>query len=171
MEREKHKPDAEFDKEVNFDANFIHLVFLNNSRRGNTDDKFTIEDILTKKRTNDPVEESGKKCIILKGRAGVGKTTLLQYLCRRWAKGKWGQQFAVIFLLKMRVVMMIKEKLITLTELLTNHSQFGSDKTMLSSWIPSNLDRIGIIIGKLQSSMPRSCNEKVIHTRASFTSQ
>ena len=151
--RDQHKPESEFDKKVDFDVNFIHLVLVNDRRRGNTDDAFTIEDILPPKRPNWSGDKSEKKSIILKGRAGVGKTTLLQYLCRLWAKEEWGQQFAVIFLIKMRVIMMIKEKL-TLTELLTNYSQFNSDKTMLSSWIPSNLDRIGIVIGKLQRSLP-----------------
>ena len=153
MISDQHKPESEFDKKVDFDVNFIHLVLVNDRRRGNTDDAFTIEDILPKKTTNGSGDKSEKNCIILKGRAGVGKTTLLQYICRQWAKGQWGKQFAVIFLLKMRVVMMIKEKL-TLTELLTNYSQFNSDKTMLSSWIPSNLDRIGIVVGKLQRSLP-----------------
>ena len=147
MESQEHKPDAEFDKEVKFDTNYIHLILVNGSSGGNTDDKFSIEDILPEEEIMD-FTGSRKNCIILKGRAGVGKTTLLQYLCRQWAKGNWGQQFAVIFLLKMRVIMTIKEKL-TLTELLTNYSQFSSGKKMLSSWIPSNLDRIGIIIGKL----------------------
>ena len=158
MVREQHKPDSEIDKKVDFDVNFIHLVLVND-RRGNIDDKFSIEDILPQKGEQG-FSASGKNCIILKGRAGVGKTTLLQYLCRQWAKGQWGQQFAVIFLLKMRVIMTIKEKLITLTELLTNYSQFNSDKTMLSSWIPSNLDRIGIIIGKLQSCLPSPCYDR-----------
>ena len=134
MVREQHKPDSDFDKKVDFDVNYIQPVFVN--IQPYTGEKFTIEDFLPSKD-------------IFQGRAGVGKTTLLQYLCRQWAKREWGQQFAVIFLLKMRVIMKIKEK-ITLTELLTNYSQFNSDKTMLSSWIQSNLDRIGILIGKLK---------------------
>ena len=166
MISDQHKPESEFDKKVDFDVNFIHLVLVNDRRGGNTDDAFTIEDILPQKRTNESGDKSENNCIILKGRAGVGKTTLLQYMCRQWAKKEWGQQFAVIFLIKMRVVMMIKEKL-TLTELLTYYSQFNSDKTMLSSWIPSNLDRIGIVIGKLQRSLPSfSCYiylVKIIH--------
>ena len=39
--------------------------------------------------------EGQEKCVLLSGRAGVGKTTTLQWLARKWALNSWGTKFAL----------------------------------------------------------------------------
>ena len=93
--------------------------------------------------------ENGKtpQFVVLKGRAGVGKTTMLQYLSRLWAQNTWGQQFSVIVFLKMRVIMSIKEKL-TLSELLNGYSFYKLRVKLPKSWITCNQGRILVLIGE-----------------------
>ena len=91
-----------------------------------------------------PIPSRGTSTI-LKGRAGVGKSTLTQYLIRQWAKGQWETSKTCAFLLNLRTLVHVKEK-VTFTELLSMHAEYTTDtpdqKQLSFEWLKNNAHNV-----------------------------
>lgn len=56
--------------------------------------------------------------ILVYGRAGVGKTTLIQKLTRMWAKKEWAKGYGAVFIYNMRYISPKDNRPMTLAEFL-----------------------------------------------------
>ena len=89
------------------------------------------------------------KSVLLSGRAGVGKTTTLQWLARQWALNNWATGFTVLFLVQLRMILNTDTSL-TAIELLTLYGLFqvtaeGGQK-VLCSWLKKAAERTIILL-------------------------
>ena len=90
------------------------------------------------------------KYILVRGRPGIGKTTLVQRLLWIWANGEWATQFKALFLLNLRALMLV-DKHIDLPHLLSFYPVYNtgpSGVNLSMEWLEKNQDGIGFILGK-----------------------
>ena len=66
----------------------------------NPDKKMEMEDIA--KTDDGSILKGRRRCILVEGAPGVGKSTFAWKLCEKWAKGKILQQYGVMLLLRLR---------------------------------------------------------------------
>ena len=90
-----------------------------------------------------------EKLILLRGRAGIGKSTLVQSLLRRWACGIQAIHMKLILLLNLRLLMHNTRK-ITLATLLSLYSVYATPDAVpdKDSWFSENQCHLGIILGR-----------------------
>ena len=69
-----------------------------------------------------PVQSKGKN-ILVTGRAGVGKSTLVQFLNRQWAKKEWARTHAAVFLLNLRKLAYVQSK-VNLSQLFGVYAEY-----------------------------------------------
>lgn len=94
-------------------------------------DKKADEDV-TKRRT----------VINLHGRAGIGKSTTLQWLFRKWAQGEWATSYTAIFLIPLRRLLTCQTP-ISLIDMLKKYNLYRSKKGHLyPEWLLSNQMRV-----------------------------
>ena len=138
-----NKPDNDIDERIDLDTQFVSLRLSGTSTghsdmlSRNVDADTTLPDIyqqyLEQVEKDDleideilPHHSSGGTTLI-KGRAGVGKSTLVQLLIRTWAKGKWASAYKCMFLLNLTKLVHVHQK-VTLTELLGTYSEYVIDR-------------------------------------------
>ena len=148
-----NKPDNEIDEPINLDTQFVSLT-LNDMLQTDSGDtvlpaqyqsnleinegkEVSINDIL-------PINSSGSS-ILIKGRAGVGKSTLIQYLIRQWAKGTWESTKTCVFLLNLRKLVHVQRD-VSFTELLGLYAEYvvGSpgQKQPSLQWLKNNAQNV-----------------------------
>ena len=97
-------------------------------------------------------EEKTSKSVLLSGRAGVGKSTTLQWLARQWALNKWATGFTILFLMPLRMLSS-SESNITVIDLLTLYGLFQltavSNQKLLCKWIKTSKYRVLLLIDGL----------------------
>ena len=90
-------------------------------------------------------EHVTEKSILLTGRAGVGKSTLIQYVNRCWAKGNLATSHTVLFLLNLRRLAHITRR-VTLQQLLGMYAEYVTDPLdsvqPVVEWLENNEERI-----------------------------
>ena len=98
------------------------------------------------------------KFVLIRGRAGIGKSTLLQRLSWKWATGAWARQFKALFLLNLRHLMTVKKKM-DLRHLLSLYTVYIVGKGFLidACWLEKNQSNIGMIIGNVHFSPRGHC--------------
>ena len=130
-------PDTEIDEPIDLDTQYVKLVlqdiseeqaefgedilpavYLRNLENQEGQEGLDIDEILPK--------PSGGTSTLLKGRAGVGKSTLTQYLTRQWAKGQWASSKTCVFLLNLRKLVHVNRD-ITFTQLLGTYAEYVVD--------------------------------------------
>ena len=90
------------------------------------------------------------KYILVRGRAGIGKSTLVQRLMWRWAHGEWGTQFKAIFLLSLRHLMAMATSM-DFTHLLSRfamHRVGQQQLTLHPEWLEENQRQVAFVLGK-----------------------
>ena len=91
------------------------------------------------------IKTSIGKSILLTGRAGGGKSTLAQYLNRRWAKDKELSSYSTVFLLNLRRIAHIQQE-ITFTELLAMYAEYTPSPVEplqpVHEWLENNQEKI-----------------------------
>ena len=95
------------------------------------------------------------KYIMFQGRAGVGKTTMCQWLVRKWAAGDWAQDFTLVFLVHVRMLghVALNFSVLTVLQLLTECSPFATTTPLiLLSWLERHQERVLIVIGESGST-------------------
>ena len=92
------------------------------------------------------------KSVIFSGRAGVGKSTTLQWLARQWALSEWATGFRILFLIQLRMLTCIDGSM-TALDLLTLYGLFRlttkSTQDVLHSWMNNAKARVLIFIDGL----------------------
>ena len=148
-----NKPDNEIDEPINLDTQFVSLT-LNTMLQTDSGDtvlpaeyqrnlenhggkEISINDIL-------PINSSGSSTLI-KGRAGVGKSTLIQYLIRQWAQGKWESTKTCVFLLNLRKLVHVHRD-VSFTELLGLYAEYvvelPGQKQPSLQWLKNNAQNV-----------------------------
>ena len=155
-----HLDDTGLDKPLNLEQDYVKLKLLpQNSVHAVQEglphlphrylyelDKYRGQSIPLEKLIED--HEFGKYILIC-GRAGFGKSTLLQWLLWKWANGNWATKFKAIFMINLRYIMRIHEQ-IDLCDLLSQYTVYngGSSAPVDLVWLQENEGNIGIVIGK-----------------------
>ena len=92
------------------------------------------------------------KSVLLSGRAGVGKSTTLQWLARQWSLNVWAADFTILFLMPLRMLSS-SDSHITVIELLTLYGLFQltavSSQNLLCKWIKNSKCRVLFLIDGL----------------------
>ena len=158
--RKQHSPDKGLDLQIDFDTQYVRLKLLSHTKIG-TMGTMTLERPdhyqralgKTKGKEIDDEElfqKNAKNFILIRGRAGIGKSTLLQRLLWRWANGEWAAKFKVIFMLNLRYLMTIRKEM-DLARLLSLYAVYNTNKAGVmidGDWLRENEGKIGIILGK-----------------------
>ena len=107
------------------------------------DDTHEYKDILTQTDTG--------SMILLRGRAGIGKTTLVQFLLYQWFRGNWASHFVCTFMLNLRLLMRTTTKM-TLTELLTTYGLYTvpNEHPQMTTWMKNRPAAILLFMGMSQ---------------------
>ena len=158
-----HIPDRLSDKEIDLDTQYVKLRLipkhefeaLQEEDMDYRPDRYQagLAQFHSKDIQDEDLLKDGefKKLIILRGRAGIGKSTLVQHLLRNWACGLWATHLKVMFLLNLRYVMNDTRKM-TLSTLLTLHSVYATHDTTPGTdfdWFRKNQRYVGLILGNI----------------------
>ena len=86
--------------------------------------------------------------VLLRGRAGIGKTTLVQWLLHEWANQRWAADKSCAFMLNLRYLMVYNYKM-TLRDLFTKCSLYcpDGDHPQLSVWMNNWQEKLLLYIG------------------------
>ena len=151
-------PDTEIDEPIDLDTQYVKLVLQDIS-----DEQVAFgEDILPAVYLRNLENQEGKEGLnvdeilprpsrgtstLLKGRAGVGKSTLTQNLNRLWAKHEWESSKTCVFLLNLRKLIHVKRDT-TFTEMLGLYAEYvieTPDQHQPSlQWIQNNAHNVMI---------------------------
>ena len=89
------------------------------------------------------------KSVVMSGRAGVGKSTTLQWLARQWALNKWAMGFTLLFFLQLSMLSQTDTHM-TAIELLTLYGLFqvsGEEvRNTLCSWLNNAAGRVVVFV-------------------------
>ena len=162
INRKSHRPDKTGDKAIDLDTQYIKLKLLSNKKieimgmdRLERPDLY--QRILEASDTSDIQDEDiikpkdFQKYVLLRGRAGIGKSTLVQRLIWKWANGEWATKFKVMFLLNLRYLMTIKKPM-DMAHLLSGYSMYhtGSGSRVISTeWLQENQGSIVLFLGEI----------------------
>ena len=149
-----NKPDNEVDQKIDLDTQFVNLSISDSpawfllgddtlpaAYQQNLEHfeckKIDVDDIL-------PGHSIGTSTLIT-GRAGVGKSTLIQYLIRQWAKGKWESTKTCVFLLNLRKLVHVHRD-VSFTELLGLYAEYvvesPGQKQPSLEWLKNNAQNV-----------------------------
>ena len=157
----RHAPDNKLDKAIDLDTQYVKLKLISSKEIGamhrdklerrpdlyqqgiesHEGQDICDEDLIDDKKTDNYV--------LIRGRAGIGKSTLLQRLMWKWATGEWATKFKVIFMLNLRYLVLGKQ--MTLPRLLSLYSVYNTgnpDVIFTSDWLEENQSHVGFILGE-----------------------
>ena len=172
-----HKTDSLLDEEIDFDTQYIQLHIIKNDPSRESFAKTDTEDLyqsrhgtslphqyqkhlseVKKTGANIPacnilnVGKTQAKRVLLSGRAGVGKTTTLQWLAQQWALERWATGFTLLFLMQLRMLPNTDVK-VTTVELFTVYGLFqlmaGDSHQVLCSWLRNAAGKVVILLDGL----------------------
>ena len=172
-----HKTDSPLDEQIDFDTQYVQLHIIKNDPSGESLAKTDTEDLyqsrhgtslphqyqkhiteVKKAEENIPacnVLNVGKvqaKRVLLSGRAGVGKTTTLQWLAQQWALERWATGFTLLFLMQLRMLPNTDVK-VTTVELFTVYGLFqlmaGNSHQVLCSWLRNAAGKVVMMVDGL----------------------
>ena len=157
----RHAPDKTGDRRIDIDKQYVRLKMLSHKsmkpmQRDGLERPDLYQRSLEKHRGRDISDEDlitnrdTHNFILIRGRAGIGKSTLIQRLLWKWSTGKWATQMKAIFLLNMRYLITHHRKM-DLCQLLCLYSLYTTreDGVIIDSdWLEKNQQRLGIVIGR-----------------------
>ena len=172
-----HKTDSHLDEQIDFDTQYVQLHIIKNDPSGESFSKTDTEALYqSSDRKHLPhqyqkhiskVKSDGEnipacnvlnvgkvqaKRVLLSGRAGVGKTTTLQWLAQQWALERWATGFTLLFLMQLRMLSNTDIK-VTAIELFTAYGLFqlmaGGSHQVLCSWLKNAAGRVVIMVDGL----------------------
>ena len=159
--QKKHNPEEGQDRRIDIDKQYVGLKLLSQNQIGlmqrdalETPDHYQskLEKHGGKDIKDEDLVKPGDhgKYILIRGRAGIGKTTLVQRLIWKWANGVWATQFKALFLLNLRYLMLVNNHM-DLPHLLNMYPVYNtasSGVTLSMDWLEKNQDNIGLVLGK-----------------------
>ena len=172
-----HQTDSPLDEAIDFNTQYIQLQIIQNDPCGESFAKTDTEDLyqsrhgtslphqyqkhlseVKKTGANIPacnilnVGKTQAKRVLLSGRAGVGKTTTLQWLAQQWALERWATGFTLLFLMQLRMLPNTDVK-VTTVELFTVYGLFqlmaGDSHQVLCSWLRNAAGKVVILLDGL----------------------
>ena len=160
IKRKRHAPDKGLDRVIDLDTQYVRLKLLSNKTLGAMHrDRLERPDLYQEgleKTDGMEIEDEdlvkgdqAQKYILIRGRAGIGKSTLLQSLLWKWANDDFAAKFKALFMLNLRYLITVRTKM-NLSRLLSLYSVYSTKPLMVSEkWLTDNQGQIGIILGKL----------------------
>ena len=150
-----NKPDNEVDQQIDLDTQFVNLSISDFPNFWCPLDDHTLpaeyhqnfEHVESKNIDIDDIlpKHSPGTSTLITGRAGVGKSTLIQYLIRQWAKRKWESTKTCVFLLNLRKLVNVQRD-VSFTELLGLYAEYvvGSpgQKQLSLEWLKNNAQNV-----------------------------
>ena len=148
------------DKPIDLDTQYVRLKLLSDNTMGTMQrdalehpDHYQVS-LEEHRGTNIEDEDLVKKgefqkYVLIRGRAGIGKSTLVQRLIWKWAKGEWACAFKVIFLLNLRSLITASRGM-NLPHFLRHYPVYSLSKSNVldATWLKENQGKIGLIFGK-----------------------
>ena len=165
VEKIGHRPDLATDDKIDLEHQFVKIRVITSDDAANgessseaqdhalpdhyqktlqdNDETLEYKDILTETDTG--------SMILLRGRAGIGKTTLTQFLLYQWFRGNWASHFVCTFMLNLRLLMRTTTKM-TLTELLTTYGLYTvpNEHPQIITWMQNRPAAILLFLGMSQ---------------------
>ena len=162
IKQKGHKKDSHLDDEIDLDNQFVQLEIVkdDNAWSSSHDSRFSHEYKLhleEKEARNENISvcqvldtrEQGPQKVLTMGRAGVGKSTTLQWLARQWALDEWATDFTVLCFLQLRVLTNTNTQM-TAIELLCLYGLFcmaeAGSLNLLTSWLQNGAKRVILLI-------------------------
>ena len=88
-----------------------------------------------------------RKFVLIRGGAGIGKSTLVQHLLRKWACGEWAPHLKLLFLLDLRWFACIPNE-ISLSELFNGCAVHRTGAICIGEdWLSEHEMEVGVILG------------------------
>ena len=162
VRKKSHVKDKVSDETIDLDTEYVRLrLILGNTKAARRRGKLNLRpDIyqygLEHEKGSDVQEQEliagdeNQKYILIRGRAGIGKSTLLQSLLWKWANGDFATQFKAFFMLNLRHFIS-RDTQMDLARLLSYHSVYnlrGKENTINVKWLTENQGKIAFILGK-----------------------
>ena len=162
IKQKGHKKDFHLDDEIDLDKQFVQLEIVKDDNAWNSscESQFPHGYQLHVKEKEDRNEnisacqvidanKQGPQKVLTMGRAGVGKSTTLQWLARQWVLDKWATGFTVLFFLQLRVLTNTNTQM-TAIELLSLYGLFcvaeAGSLNLLTSWVKNGAKRVILLI-------------------------
>ena len=165
-----HSTDSPLDEQIDLDSQHVQLQIIEIKAEGRDFSRTDTEDLYSPyehQHHQTEQEDTGKiiplrqvlkagkvqaKRVLMSGRAGVGKTTSLQWLSRQWALNKWATEFTMLFLLQLRMLSNTDTHM-TVVELLLMYGLFQltteNSRKVLSAWLENAKGRIIVLIDRV----------------------
>lgn len=149
---DSHKRDVDGDVKLNIDKCDSYVASLQqddnipNSEKMNLIDRSDVASILE----GETATVKKKSPLLLVGRGGVGKSTLVQKLMRLWAQNRWASEYKAAFLFNMRSLAVLDKRPVSLVDFLRNFGVYMlREKTeeFIFSTLKNNGDEIIIFMG------------------------
>ena len=160
-----HRPDLTTDDKIDLEHQFVKIRVITSSDAINTESPAEAEDHALPDHYQKTLQDNDEtleyqdiltgadtgSMILLRGRAGIGKTTLTQFLLYQWFRGNWASHFVCTFMLNLRILMRTTTKM-TLTELLTTYGltnvpNVTNDHPQMISWMQNRPAAILLFMG------------------------
>ena len=172
-----HSTDSPLDEQINLDKEHVQLQIIRMENDTRSFERTDTEGLYLSECTErlphqyqqrlSEIEKAGKnipacdilnagekssKSVLLSGRAGVGKSTTLQWLARQWALNLWATDFTFLFLMPLRMLSS-SDTHMTVIELLTIYSFFQmtavSSQNVLCKWMKNSKYKMLLLIDGL----------------------
>ena len=163
--RESHVPDRHQDERIDLDTQYVTLRLISKQEfealeQQDLDYRPDRYQAHMKSLGGEDIKDEDllkpgefEKLILLRGRAGIGKSTLVQHLLRNWACGQWAMHIKAIFLLNLRYLTNVTRQ-ITLSTLMTLYAVYATQDVTPAAkndWFIKNQQFVGIVIGRNMS--------------------
>ena len=158
--KKRHNPEERQYRRIDIDKQYIGLKLSQNEKGLLQRDALETPDHYQSKleqhhgkdiKSEDLIKSGDcRKYILIRGRAGIGKTTLVQRLMWRWANGEWAPRFKALFLLNLRYLMLVDNHM-DLPHLLSFYPVYNTASSVVAlsmEWLEKNKHSIGFILGK-----------------------
>ena len=157
--REGHKTDLDMDERISLEHQFVQLLMVDNTDHESlpadtTLDKYEefLRNVTSNATCKDLLPSRSKgMMVLLRGRAGIGKTTLVQWLLHEWAHHRWAAEKSCAFMLNLRYLMVYDYKM-TLRDLLTKYSLYcpEGDHPQFSLFMKNWQEQLLIFLGNFR---------------------
>ena len=139
-----HKTDLDMDERISLQHQFVQLLMVDDTIHKPPPPTTTPDEYqeflrnFTSNATYKNILPSTSKgmMVLIRGRAGIGKTTLVQWLLHEWAHQRWAAEKSCAFMLNLRYLMVYDYKM-SLRDLLTKCSLYcpEGDHPQFSLWM------------------------------------
>ena len=161
-----------YDKSIDFEKQYVRLKLISHEeiKRMQLDSlerpdyyQTNVEEIGGKDiRDEEILQSEMNEYVLIRGRAGIGKSTLVQRLLWKWANDEWATKFKAMFLLNVRYLMTI-DRAVDLCDLLSLYAVYPC-QSVTSEWLKDNEKHIGVILGMTENDYFNCVNMQTVNS-------